>query len=265
MRSGVPGIDARRSRIRWRSRRRTRLRVTAPPTVRPTMKPTRAESPGGPARCTRACTTTVALPALRPLRMTAENSSRDRILAPAGNTTAGSVGLRQPGAGDPSAAGSTAPTYRRGCASAGGSRASCADAGCWAETYACSLRTAPDRMNRSCLGVVATTTVTTRFTRRPRQGQAHDSRRTQSDLKTIRSASRQRQTHAMPASFEIARGTCGQPLAVGPESLLPSRDQLGFPQAGRRHTVHILWKTVWKLRGSADTLGTRTNYDPRPS
>lgn len=52
--------------------------------------------------------------------------------------------IRPPAADGPSGAGSTARHARRAYASAAGSRASCAGGDCWAETYACSLRTAPD-------------------------------------------------------------------------------------------------------------------------
>jgi len=260
--NGASGIEASRSLMRWRSRRRVRLRVTAPPTERPTMNPTRAESLGGPARCMSAWTTTVALPARRPLRTTAVNSSRDRIRAPAGNTTAGSVELRQPDAGDPSAADSTAPNDRPGCASAGGSHASCADAGCWAETYACSLRTAPGqeisympwggrhddshhRVTPSC----------------PSEGtrQSSNAVRPQNDTGLSTASS-----NARDARFgRIAPRTCGQPLVASPESLLRSRDQLGFPQARGDGAVHILWKTVWKPRGFRANSREGTTGSPR--
>jgi hypothetical protein len=151
------GSDGSRSRIRCRSCRRVRFRVTAPPTARPTIRPTRGDPSGAPADPARACTTRVEQPTRRPDRTTAVNSSLDRIRAAAGNTAEASAGLRRPGAGDPSAAGSTAPHGPLAYACADGNRASCADAGCWAETYACSLGTAPDR-DRCAHGVAATTT-----------------------------------------------------------------------------------------------------------
>jgi hypothetical protein len=151
------GSNRRRSRMRCRSCRRVRFRTTAPPTARPTIRPTWGDPPGASADVARACTTRVEQPARRPDRTTAVNSSLDRMRAAAGNTAAASAGLRRPGAGDPSAAGSTAPHGPLAYACADGNRASCADAGCWAETYACSLGTAPDR-DRCARGVAATTT-----------------------------------------------------------------------------------------------------------
>jgi len=261
--NGASGIEASRSLMRWRSRRRVRLRVTAPPTERPTMNPIRAESLGGPARCMSAWTTTVALPARRPLRTTAVNSSRDRIRAPAGNTTAGSVELRQPDAGDPSAADSTAPNDRPGCASAGGSHASCADAGCWAETYACSLRTAPGQEISYILGVAATTTVTT-GSPRAAQARAHDSRRTQSDLKTIRAFPQHRQTLAMPASAESPPEPVDNRLSRAPNRCYGPAISLVFHKLVGMEPYTSCGKPCGSLVDSAQTLG-RGRRDLRAS
>jgi len=178
------GSERSRSRMRCRSCRRVRLRATAPPTARPTIRPTRADALATSGDTARACTTSVGQPARRPNRTTAVNSSLDRMRAAAGNTAAASAGLRRPGAGDPSAAGSTAPHGPLAYACADGNRAFCSDAGCWAETYACSLGTAPDQ-DRCARGVAATTT------RHPKghladQARAQHSRRTQSDRETIR-------------------------------------------------------------------------------
>ena len=58
-----------------------------------------------------------------------------RLLA---DSTPGCSRLRQRGGCDPCDGGTTGWSGRRGCASAGGSRGSCADGGCSAGTYACS-------------------------------------------------------------------------------------------------------------------------------
>jgi hypothetical protein len=178
------GSDRSRSRIRCRSWRRVRLRATAPPTARPTISPTRGVSPDASAGAARACTTNVEQPALRPDRTTVVNSSLDRMRTAAGSTAETSARLRPPGAGDPFAAGSTALHGPLAYACADGNRASCADAGCWAETYACSLGTAPDQ-DRCARGWPPRRHVT-RWRRLDTQARAQHSRRTQSDRSTIR-------------------------------------------------------------------------------
>jgi len=134
--SRLPGGNvASRGRTRCRRRRRNRLRSTAPPTPRPTAKPTR--TPSDSTRCRWA--TTVSEPARPPQRRTSVNSRVERSRCAAGST----VGVRRPGGNGPCAGGRTRWRARLWSASAAGSRASCAVAGCWAGTCACSRAFAP--------------------------------------------------------------------------------------------------------------------------
>jgi len=131
-----------RSRIKCRSRRLTRLRVTAGPTDFDTTKPTRP----GPVSSrllvalstfgVTTCTTTSGPPARRPRRTACRKSAAAlrRWLAESTRWP----GLRQRGSCDPCGDARTGSRDRRGCASAGGSRAPCAGDGCSAGTYACS-------------------------------------------------------------------------------------------------------------------------------
>ena len=138
-----PGATSSRSRARWRSRRLTRLRVTALPDrlADHEADPGRGPRPGRVGtRCHR-CTTRVRAPARRPRRTAVakpadvvsrcavkHGATRDRMRPP----------LRRRGCCDPCGDARTGSSDRRGCASAGGSRAPCDDDGCSAGTYACS-------------------------------------------------------------------------------------------------------------------------------
>jgi hypothetical protein len=66
------------------------------------------------------------------------SGSRPRRSADDGRAAHPARRLRLPGGRDPCGGGWTGSRARRGCASAGGIRGSCADAGCSAGTYACS-------------------------------------------------------------------------------------------------------------------------------
>ena len=125
-----------RSRTRWRSRLFTRLRVTAGPTDRATTKPIRRScSPSTRARWT----TSSGPPARRPRRTTVANPAASVRRWPRGSTPNRLIRrLRRPGGCDPCDGARRGCCARHGCASAGGSRASCDDAGCSAGTYACS-------------------------------------------------------------------------------------------------------------------------------
>src|SRR5262245_61969383 len=96
--------------------------------------------------------------------------------------------------------------------------------------------------------VAATTTVTT-GSPRAAQARAHDSRRTQSDLKTIRARRPHRQTHAMPASAESPDEPVDNRLLPSPNRCYRPAISLVFHKLVGDGTVHILWKTVWKSRG----------------
>jgi hypothetical protein len=131
-----------RARIRWRRRRFTRLRVTAGPTARDTTKPTRPGSTRSSPLVALStfvaiqCTTTSGPPARRPRRTARWNSAAELRRWLAESTPW--PGLRQRGSCDPCDGEPTGSRDRRGCASAGGSRAPCAGGGCSAGTCACS-------------------------------------------------------------------------------------------------------------------------------
>ncbi len=127
-----------RSRIRCRRRRFTRLRVTAPPTELPTAKPTRAAD-----WSTRGtwCTTRVEEPRRSPRRPRAgSHPSVEGDGLPAARK---GVDAQAASGYGPCGGGRTGSTDRRGCASAGGTRASWHAYGCSVGTYAYSRDNLP--------------------------------------------------------------------------------------------------------------------------
>ena len=133
----VPGGQGRSGERRtwWRSRRLTRLRTTALPTALLTTKPTRGGRLDVPS--VWRCTTSVRAPARRPER-TVRGEGRGIGQSMSGGEHRGGPALRPRGSCGPCGGGRRGSRGRHGCASAGGTRASCDDDGCSAGTYACS-------------------------------------------------------------------------------------------------------------------------------
>src|SRR5262245_38221679 len=113
--------------------------------------------------------------------------------------------------------------------------------------------------------VAATTTVTT-GSPRAAQARAHDSRRTQSDLKTIRAGRPHRQTRAMPASAESPDEPVDNRLLRGPNRCYRPAISLVFhklvgmgpytscgkPCGSLVDSAQILATGGWDLRAGAD-------------
>ncbi len=122
----------------------TELRCTALPTPLPTTNPTRT---GSRSSRIRACTTRDVEPARDPRRTTSPNSADRRSRCARGST----VVIRQQAGRGPCAGGRPRWRDRHECACAGGSRASCADGGCSAGTYAWSRVKTPSSALMVCV------------------------------------------------------------------------------------------------------------------
>src|SRR5262245_27518501 len=110
--------------------------------------------------------------------------------------------------------------------------------------------------------VAATTTVTT-GSPRAAQARAHDSRRTQSDLKTIRARRPHRQTHAMPASAESPDEPVDNRLLRGPNRCYRPAISLVFHKLVGMGPYTSCGKPCGSLVDSAQVLGTRRMASPR--
>jgi hypothetical protein len=128
------GRVPRRSRTMWRNRLVTRCLTTELPTALLTTNPTVVWTTSGRGK---AYTTTVRRAALRPRRVTRRKSS-PRVSRAAGGSTAEVDPVRPTASRAPCGGERRGSRGRRGCACAGGSRASWPGDGCWAGRFACS-------------------------------------------------------------------------------------------------------------------------------